>query len=609
MYYIRKSYKREEDFVVLYKKISYSILAATLSLTLLPSNSHHAEAASSFSDVSENYWAENEIAFLEDEGVVDGRESGGFGPEEDVARAQAAKMMSNALTSNNNFTPSATSFSDVDETFWAYNYIEQAAELGAFTGKEDGSFDPNGNIRRAQVAAIIGRAFFEEEAEENQGSTNFDDISSDFWAGNYIETLVDNEIIEEEDEFRPNENATRAEVSAYLARAMEEDVENNEEKEVKSETPSNEELAEENVIYTGEVSADTPLNVRSGPGMSYNAITAYNDGTSVDIYGKSDEWLKIEHEGKWAYVHQNYIKSADENDAVEQNDSDESDSTENDEEEQINDSNETESEDNNSDLSSDDNSKEDIIAEAKVTVSDLNVRTEDNADSRSIDKLDTGDTVDVYEHASEDWALIGYDDEIGYVHRYYLQEKEPGEDALKGKTIVIDAGHGDHDNGASGNGLVEKEVVLDVALEVEERLQEADVDVVMTRSDDTFLELGERVQIAEEVDADSFISIHANAFDESAQGAETFYNNDHKAAASQALAQNIQDELVAQTDMSYRRVTDAEFVVIENTTMPSTLAELGFVTNSEDSARMKEAGYEGDAADAIFDGIDNYYNW
>ncbi|RSL33047.1 hypothetical protein D7Z54_12100 [Salibacterium salarium] len=616
----------------MYKKLSYTILAATISLSFLPSiHSNHAEAAGSFSDVDSDYWAESEISFLENEGVIDGRESGEFSPEEDVARAQAAKMISNALTSNTNYNPSTTSFSDVDETFWAYEHIERTAELGAFTGKEDGSFNPNGSIQRAQVAAIIGRAFFGEQAEQSEGSTDFNDISSDFWAGGYISTLVDNEIIETSNEFRPNENATRAEVSAYLARAMEEDLDNIENSEQEEtieldDAPSNEDLAKENVVYTGEVNADTPLNVRRGPGMNYDPVTSYNDGTTVDIYGRSEEeWLKIEHEGNWAYVYNSYIEPTDDIDSEQDENTEESDSEQNgnkDEQDSETDSGEEndagqsksdsdeeeENEENTPDSPSD--TDEDVIAKAKVTVSDfLNVRTEGNAESENTDKLYNGDIVNVIEHDSEDWALISYDNTVGYVHRHYIQEKQPGEDALKDKTIVIDAGHGDHDNGASGNGLIEKDVVLDVALEVEERLEDEDVDVVMTRSDDTFLELGERVNVAEDVDADSFVSIHANAYDASATGAESFYNNDHKAAESQELAESIQDELVSQTGMVHRRVTDAGYVVIENTTMPSSLIELGFVTNKDDSARMKEAGYADDAADAIFDGIDNYYNW
>ncbi|MFB4165265.1 N-acetylmuramoyl-L-alanine amidase [Alteribacillus sp. JSM 102045] len=566
------------------KKISYPILVAAASISFLSAaNLSQAEA---FNDVGEDYWAKNEISFLEEKGIVDGRESGDFGPEEEVARAQAAKMMSNALSSDSIHTPSSPTFSDVNTEFWAFKHIERAAELEAFTGKKDGRFDPNGNIERAQVAAIVGRAFFGEEAENNDAEVNFEDISDDFWAKGYIATLAEHGIIEDEDHFRPNENATRAEVSAYLARAMEEDL-NDQEKEEPVAQPSEEDLKEDNIVYEGEVNADTPLNARSGPGMSYDTVTTFEKGTTIDIYEADGEWLKTEHNGEWLYVYHSYIDKANDVKSEEPEDPQEPE----------------ESEDSSS------VSDNQIITEAKATVSDLNVRTDANPDSDRIGSLDEGDIVDVYEHASEDWALVDYNGEKGYVHRYYLQEKEPGESALTDKTIVIDAGHGAHDSGASANGLVEKEVVLDVALEVEERLEDSDVNVVMTRSDDTFLELNERVNVAEEADADSFVSIHANAASPAAEGAETFYNNDKKAVESQALAESIQKELVARTGMSDRRVAEAGFYVIKNTTMPSTLIELGFLTNTQDAERMKQPNYEEKAADAVYDGIVEYYDW
>ncbi|WP_158737421.1 N-acetylmuramoyl-L-alanine amidase [Alteribacillus sp. YIM 98480] len=572
------------------KKISYSILAAAVSVSFLTTaNIDHAEA---FNDVGADYWAKEEISYLAEESIVDGRESGDFGPEEEVARAQAAKMMSNALSSGTIRTPASPTFSDVNTEFWAFKHIEQAAELEVFTGKKDGRFDPNGNIERAQVAAIIGRAFFGEEAENNDSEVQFEDISAEFWAKGYIATLAENGIIEDENNFRPNENATRAEVSAYLARAMEKNL--GEEEEHVEEPPSKEELQEDNILFEGEVNAEDTLNARSGPGMDYKTVTEFEDGTKIDIYENNDEWLKTEHNGEWLYVYHSYIEKADDVKSEEPEETDEQEETDQSEE--------------STDQSSSSHDNQ-IIAEAKAMVSDLNVRLEADEESDKIGKLDEGDIIDVYEHVDEDWALVDYNGEQGYVHRYYLQEKVPGESALTDKTIVIDAGHGDHDNGASANGLVEKEVVLDVALEVEERLEKADVNVVMTRSDDTFLELSERVEIAEETDADSFVSIHANAASPAAEGAETFYNNDSKAAESKALAESIQDELVSQTEMSDRRVAEAGFYVIKNTTMPSTLIELGFLTNTQDTERMKQPNYEEKAADAVYDGIVNYYDW
>ncbi|MFD2706025.1 N-acetylmuramoyl-L-alanine amidase [Salibacterium lacus] len=560
------------------------MMAAALSFSVIPAfSAEHAEASDRYADVDNGYWAEEEIEYLTEQGVADGDASGDYRPEQPLTRAQASIMMTNALGEGALNAPSPT-FSDVDSSFWAYGSIEKAAELDIFQGN-NGSFNPNGEIEKAQVAAVISRAFFDQAAEPDTAGS-FSDIDSDFWAEEYIATLADQGIVQESGSFDPNDSATRAEFSAYLARAMEETMQSSGNGNSSS-SPDEEDFSDENVMYKGEVDADTPLNVRSGPGTGNQAVNQLSDGTSVDVYGRDGDWLKIENAGDWAYVHGAYVTTADNS---------EEDNT-----------SETPDEDTNESPS--DDVQGSVISAAKVTVNDLNVRTEGSTDGDVITKLQSGDTVDVYEHTGEDWARIDYGSGEGYVHRHYLQEKEPGADALEDRTIVIDAGHGDHDNGASGNGLIEKEMNLDVALEVEERLEEAGVDVVMTRDDDTFLGLNERVDVAESVDADAFVSIHSNAYKQSAHGTEAFYNGSHKASESRALASSIQQELVKQTSMTDRRVADAGFVVIENTTMPSSLVELGFLTNPSDAAQMKKADYPDKAANAIFDGIDNYYNW
>ncbi|SDH92794.1 N-acetylmuramoyl-L-alanine amidase [Alteribacillus persepolensis] len=560
----------------MWKKPFYYMTIALAVVLLLPINN-----AEGFNDVSSDYWANEEITFLHEQGIVDGRPSGNYGPEENVSRAQAAKMMTNALPSQHP-APGTPTFTDVNTDFWAFHHIEEASALEVFTGKEDGRFDPNGDISRAQVAAVIGRAFFEEESVEAEQNLAYEDISSDFWASTYISALAEHHIIEEASYFRPNEKATRAELSAYLARAMQHqsDVPDYTEE---NNTPSSEDLDEKNIEFEGEVSVDGTLNARTGPGMEYETDTEFNDGTAIDIYETNGEWLKTEHNGKWVYVYHSYVTNTDEQNPDDTNTS-------------------TPPNQNNG-------NNEETIALGKSTVDDLNIRQQANADSEKVGTLNEDDIVEIYDYANEDWALVNYQGSKGYVHRYYLLEKDPEKNSLAEQTIVIDAGHGGHDSGAVGNGLIEKEVVLDVSLEVEERLQDAGVDVVMTRRDDTFLELNERVQIAENENADSFVSIHANAASPTAEGAETFYHTNYEAKESEALAASIQKELVEQTEMSDRRVAAGNFFVIRNTTMPSTLIELGFLTNTQDASRMKQTNYEEIAADAVYDGIVNYYEW
>ncbi|SFL85123.1 N-acetylmuramoyl-L-alanine amidase [Salibacterium qingdaonense] len=548
----------------------FAVLASALILAVLPvAGGNTAEAVDRYSDVGSGHWAAAEIEYLAEEGVATGDASGNFRPNESLTRAQASIMITNALNEQTPYAGSP-SFSDVDAGYWAYDSIERAAQLDIFQGS-NGNFNPGGNIEKAQVAAVTARAFFGEDSGDAAGTVDYEDIDDDFWAKGYIKTLVDEDIIEDSGQFNPNEAATRAEFSAYIARAMNGDIQDG--NDGSQEQPPEDTGSE--ILYEGVVDASTPLNVRSGPGTENHVLYTLQDGSTIDVHERTGSWLKIDGHGGEGYVHGNYVTNVDEVDSDQDNT----------------------------------DKPADPILEGKVTASTLMVREGPSASNDSLGRLSRGETVKIYEETNGSWVLIKYNGDWAYTHSGYLDEREPGESGMAGKTIVIDAGHGDHDPGAQGNGLIEKNIVLDVALRVQSKLENEGVNVVMTRDDDTFVSLSGRVNIAERADADSFVSIHANAATASANGAETFYDSSHRARESRELAQSIQDRLVRETDMGYRRVADTGFYVIRNTTMPSTLIELGFLTNTHDANRMKQSGYENKAAQAVVNGIDDYYSW
>ena len=219
---------------------------------------------------------------------------------------------------------------------------------------------------------------------------------------------------------------------------------------------------------------------------------------------------------------------------------------------------------------------------------------------------------------------------------------------LKIGRIVIDPGHGGHDTGTIGpTGLEEKDVVLDVGLKLKKLLeQNTGCEVVMTRSDDTFIPLEERTAIANEKAADLFISIHANASpDKSARGIETYYLNftsnpdalevaARENATSQEAVHQLQDLIkkIAMTEKIeesqdfarqvqrevYTRVTKvsgaqrdrgikkAPFVVLIGANMPSVLAEISFLTNPRDERLLKRSDYREKIAYALYEGILGY---
>jgi len=226
----------------------------------------------------------------------------------------------------------------------------------------------------------------------------------------------------------------------------------------------------------------------------------------------------------------------------------------------------------------------------------------------------------------------------------------------QGFTIVIDAGHGGKDSGALGSFSQEKDIALKVALKLGSLLQYelSNLKIVYTRSDDTFIPLFDRAKIANENKADLFISLHANwSKNTNATGAETFVMGLHKTQDNLEVAQKenavivlekdysqkyegydpnsaesfiifslmqnaflessllaadfVQHELFTQTQRINRGVKQAGFLVLWNTSMPSILIEVGFISNiTEERYINSDEGIE-KISKAICNAIKNYF--
>lgn len=206
------------------------------------------------------------------------------------------------------------------------------------------------------------------------------------------------------------------------------------------------------------------------------------------------------------------------------------------------------------------------------------------------------------------WAYIASEEIIGFVPLADLKAK-PTSTALVGKKIVVDPGHGGTDPGANGNGIVEKDIALAVSHLLRLQLQKDGAEIVMTRDTDTFISLDKRVEKAHEVNADSFISIHANSHtNPAAHGTETFWNADHQSQESRELAEKIQKHLIQNLQTYDRGAKQANFRVVTATTIPSVLVELGFLSNPTEAAKMKTDKFKQDAAAAIHKGVIEFYN-
>ena len=215
---------------------------------------------------------------------------------------------------------------------------------------------------------------------------------------------------------------------------------------------------------------------------------------------------------------------------------------------------------------------------------------------------------------------------------------------LKVARVVIDPGHGGRDTGTIGpSGLTEKDLVLDIAHRLKERIEaELDAEVVLTRENDSFVPLETRTAMANQAEADLFLSIHANASSsQSIRGFETYFLNfsttregseiaaRENAASAQSISElqdivskimlrdkvdesrefatHVQRALATTPDFGRDRgVKQAPFVVLIGANMPSILAEVSFISNPDDERLLKGAERREQITDALFEGVRSY---
>ena len=214
---------------------------------------------------------------------------------------------------------------------------------------------------------------------------------------------------------------------------------------------------------------------------------------------------------------------------------------------------------------------------------------------------------------------------------------------LTAKTIVIDPGHGGKDPGGLGRGtLEEKGIVLSISHKLREVLTERGYTVLMTRDTNRFIPLKKRTEFATQHKADLFLSIHANASENSrANGIETYYldvtstdkaaekiaarenvNSGYsiqeletllkglirqsKSGDSKRLARHVQQALVQTTGAINRGVKHARFVVLIGTKVPAILIETGFVSNPVEGRKLSTTAYQYKIATAIAEGVDRF---
>lgn len=185
----------------------------------------------------------------------------------------------------------------------------------------------------------------------------------------------------------------------------------------------------------------------------------------------------------------------------------------------------------------------------------------------------------------------------------------------KRELIIVDAGHGGKDAGASSEKekYEEKELTLKTAVLISEYLKKQGYKTILTRNHDVYVPLETRAEIANSVDADLFVSIHYNySTSKEAEGVEVYYYKEEKKPPSEritqskAFAQEVLKKVISSTGAESRGLKQANFAVVRETKMPAILVEAGFLSNTKEREKLRDIKYIHAVAKGVASGVDNY---
>lgn len=621
-------------------------LLATLLIILSLFNIQNVSANVTFKDVSTSHPLYKEIYYLVDSGVINGYYENGkslFKPFNSVSRAEVAKMVVVA-TGNSAKSISKSSFTDVNNAVMM-GYIERAVELGYMSATSAGKFSPDVSIKRDEMSKVLAIAFKLDVESTKNLTIPYTDVSVNSPYYKYVAAIyyagITNGI--GNNKFGLANPVQRDSFATFVARA------NNDKFQLALPAKGAINLLDSDAIAQVKVTENN-LNVRAKDNMSSEILGKVHTGTKLSTYGISGSWVKVSYNGIAAYISADYVEFLDTNGLVFDLKSSKVETVASDaalyrgpQEStklittikagqqidvygtsgiwSITDFNgvpgyiltsaiEVAVEPDETPIQIP-VTQPNSTTIGRVTADSLNIRQSASASSAALGKLTTGDVVEVISITGW-WANIKKGNITGYVHKTYLHLMNTSGSAVANRVIVLDPGHGGKDAGAVKGKVYEKNIVLDVTKRVKALLEEAGAKVILTRSNDTFIELADRPKVASNNYGEVFISIHANSVvSVSPLGTETFYNNvsSTNAKDEMKLARAINNEIVNNANMVDRGIKLGNLAVIRTLEMPAILLELGFLSNEKDLAKLTDDTYLQIFAQSIFNGIDSYYSY
>lgn len=245
-----------------------------------------------------------------------------------------------------------------------------------------------------------------------------------------------------------------------------------------------------------------------------------------------------------------------------------------------------------------------------VGLDQVAIRSSNSRTSKKIGTLNQYQTVSVLSKSNH-WYHIRYDDtKMGWIPDWITNRSFPKgqkETPLAESIIVIDAGHGGVDSGALGidQSHEEKKYTLRVSKAIQSKLDHSGAKVIMTRDNDSFIELAERPQIANRNHADAFISIHFDSSGENNAGTgdTTYYYHDN---GSIELGKAINKQLINDVPLYNRGVKFANYQVLRDNKRPAILIEGGYINTDSDFKKLSSASYPKKVAKAVHQGLINF---
>lgn len=264
----------------------------------------------------------------------------------------------------------------------------------------------------------------------------------------------------------------------------------------------------------------------------------------------------------------------------------------------------------------------------EIIASGVNVRSGPGTNYSITGSTTSGDTYKLIE-ATDSWVKIGLANGSGWVAAELTslasssansdQSSEPATEgsndsiknsdngSLSGYTIVLDPGHGGKDPGSIGfNNVHEKDLINQTTEKVAQHLRHAGANVVLTRTQDSYISLDQRIQISNSYRTDAFISLHYNAFPVPVvRGLSTYY---YSGGDDKTLAHHLQSSLATVGGVYDRGIRRGDYKVLRENKDLAVLIELGFITNPDELQTLQTAAFQNGAAQAITDGLINYFS-